>query len=140
MIELAGKAFIERLISSIERNITYIGLITIVVIVSSILAGAVYALVNRVPPMIFIDNRLVVIVPVTSKYYGLIRQTASETLGMTILLSLGALGGVLMIESTRIVKSQRLLNIVFGVGALLFITSALLTIIVYVFVKGWSIW
>jgi len=140
VIELAGKAFIERLISSIERNITYIGLITIVVIVSSILAGAVYALVNRVPPMIFIDNRLVVIVPVTSKYYGLIRQTASETLGMTILLSLGALGGVLMIESTRIVKSQRLLNIVFGVGALLFITSALLTIIVYVFVKGWSIW
>jgi len=137
---LARKTFIERIISSIEKNITYIGLVTIVVVVSSILAGAIYALVNNVPPMIFIDNRLVVIVPVASEYYSLIRQTASETLGMATLLSLGALGGILMIESTRIIKSQRLLNIVFGVGALLFIISALLTIIVYVFVKGWSIW
>lgn len=137
---MARKTFIERIISSIEKNITYIGLVTIVVVVSSILAGAIYALVNNVPPMIFIDNRLVVIVPVASEYYSLIRQTASETLGMATLLSLGALGGILMIESTRIIKSQRLLNIVFGVGALLFIISALLTIIVYVFVKGWSIW
>ena len=140
MIELTRKTFIERLISGIEKYITYIGIFTVLVLTSSILAGVVYALVNRVPPMIVISGRLIVIVPVTSSYYGLIRQTGSETLGMSVLLFLGALGGVLMIESSRIIKSQRLLNIVFGIGALLFSASALLTLVVYVFVKGWGIW
>ena len=140
MIELARKTFIDRLISGIEKYITYIGIFTVLVLASSILAGIVYALVNRVPPMIIINRRLIVIVPATSSYYGLIRQTGSETLGMSILLFLGALGGVLMIEASRIVKSQRLLNIVFGIGALLFTVSALLTLVVYVFVKGWGIW
>lgn len=139
MVKLARKTFIERLINGIEKHITYIGIFAILALVSSILAGAVYALINRVPPMIVIDSRLVVIVPVTSRYYSIIRQTGSETLGMSILLFLGALGGVLMIESSRIVKSQRLLNIVFGIGALLFIVSALLTVIVYAFAKGWGI-
>jgi len=140
VIELARKTFIDRLISGIEKYITYIGIFTVLVLTSSILAGVVYALVNRVPPMIVIGGRLIVIVPATSSYYGLIRQTGSETLGMSVLLFLGALGGVLMIESSRIVKSQRLLNIVFGIGALLFTASALLTLVVYVFVKGWGIW
>jgi len=139
VVKLARKTFIERLINGIEKHITYIGIFAILALVSSILAGAVYALINRVPPMIVIDSRLVVIVPVTSRYYSIIRQTGSETLGMSILLFLGALGGVLMIESSRIVKSQRLLNIVFGIGALLFIVSALLTVIVYAFAKGWGI-
>lgn len=140
MVELARKTFIERLVNGIEKHITYIGIFTVLALASSILAGVVYALVNSVPPMIVIGGRLIVIVPATSSYYGLIRQTGSETLGMSVLLFLGALGGVLMIESSRIIKSQRLLNIVFGIGALLFTVSALLTLIVYVFVKGWEIW
>jgi len=140
VVELARKTFIERLVNGIEKHITYIGIFTVLALASSILAGVVYALVNSVPPMIVIGGRLIVIVPATSSYYGLIRQTGSETLGMSVLLFLGALGGVLMIESSRIIKSQRLLNIVFGIGALLFTVSALLTLIVYVFVKGWEIW
>ncbi len=139
MVELPKKAFIDRLISGIEKYAVYLGVFTVLVLTSTILAGIVYALVNHVPPMVVIGKELIVIIPVTSKYYGILRQTGSETLGMTVLLFLGALGGVLMIESSKIVKSQRLLNIVFGIGALLFSVSALLTLAVYIFIKGWSL-
>ncbi len=130
---------IEKVIEFLEKHSSYIGIFLILVAASAILAGAIYAVVHKVPPMLMLENQLIVIVPVTSQYYGIIRQTASETLGMVVLFLLGSLGGILMIESSNIVKSQRLLNIVFGIGALLFTVSATLTVIVYAYAKGWGL-
>jgi len=136
---LRKKTVIEKVIEFLEKHSSYIGIFLILVAASAILAGAIYAVVHKVPPMLMLENQLIVIVPVTSQYYGIIRQTASETLGMVVLFLLGSLGGILMIESSNIVKSQRLLNIVFGIGALLFTVSATLTVIVYAYAKGWGL-
>jgi len=130
---------VERAIEFLEKHSSYTGTFLILIATSAILAGAIYAIVHKVPPMLMLENQLIVIVPVTSRYYGIIRQTASETLGMVMLFLLGSLGGILMIESSKIVKSQRLLNIVFGIGALLFTVSATLTVIVYAYAKGWGL-
>ena len=67
MVELPKKAFIDRLISGIEKYAVYLGVFTVLVLTSTILAGIVYALVNHVPPMVVIGKELIVIIPVTSK-------------------------------------------------------------------------
>ena len=134
----------KRVVSKFTRPLSeyweYIVMIIILVTISAILAGSIYATINRVPPALFLRDRgMVIVISMRSDIYSYFRQTGIETLGVAFLILLCSVGGLLMIEVPRRVKNYRLANLLFMLGSILFIASMLIIIGLYIYGKGWSI-
>ena len=115
-------------------------MIIILVTISAILAGSIYATINRVPPALFLRDRgMVIVISMRSDIYSYFRQTGIETLGVAFLILLCSVGGLLMIEVPRRIKNYRLANLLFTLGSILFVASMLIIIGLYIYGKGWSI-
>jgi len=134
----------KRVVSKFTRPLSeyweYIVMIIILVTISAILAGSIYATINRVPPALFLRDRgMVIVISMRSDIYSYFRQTGIETLGVAFLILLCSVGGLLMIEVPRRVKNYRLANSLFMLGSILFVASMLIIIGLYIYGKGWSI-
>ncbi|RLE88437.1 MAG: hypothetical protein DRN04_17170 [Thermoprotei archaeon] len=134
------KTIVSRIAKPISEYWEYVVMMIILVTISAILAGFVYATMNRVPPALFLRERgMVIVISMRSDIYSYFRQTGIETLGVAFLILLCSVGGLLMIEVPRRIKNYRLANLMFILGSVLFIASMLIIIGLYVYGKGWSI-
>jgi|GEM_PF-3276006 len=134
------KTIVSRIAKPISEHWEYVVMMIILVTISAILSGSIYATMNRVPPALFLRDRgMVIVVSMRSDIYSYFRQTGIETLGVAFLILLCSIGGLLMIEVPRRVKNYRLANLLFMLGSILFIASMLIIIGLYIYGKGWSI-
>ncbi|RLE86292.1 MAG: hypothetical protein DRN04_19750 [Thermoprotei archaeon] len=134
----------KRVVSKFTRPLSeyweYVVMIIILVTISAILAGSIYATINRVPPALFLRERgMIIVISMRSDIYSYFRQTGIETLGVAFLILLCSVGGLLMIEVPRRIKNYRLANSLFMLGSILFVASILIIIGLYIYGKGWSI-
>ena len=134
------KTIVSRIAKPISEHWEYVVMMIILVTISAILSGSIYATMNRVPPALFLRDRgMVIVISMRSDIYSYFRQTGIETLGVAFLILLCSIGGLLMIEVPRRVKNYRLANLLFMLGSILFIASMLIIIGLYIYGKGWSI-
>jgi len=117
----------------------YLALFIILVFISAVLAGTIYAVINSVPPALFLRGSMIIVVSSRDIIYTYFRQTGIETVGVAFLLFLCGASGLLMIETPRRIRDTRLANIVFIIGSVLFIASMLIILSLYIYGKGWSV-
>ena len=133
------KTIVSKIVKPLSEYWEYVIMMAILITVSAILAGFIYAAINRVPPALFLRRGMVIVISARSGLYSYFRQTGIETLGVASLIMLCSIGGLLMIEVPRRIKNHRLANLMFALGSILFIASMLIVIGLYIYGKGWSI-
>lgn len=135
-----SETLLSKIIRIILLNSRYIITGVVLIMISAILAGSIYAIIEGVPPTIPLrQGGIIVVVSSKESFYPVVKQTGVETLGIAVLLFLGSVGGILMVESPRRIKSQRLANLLFAFGAVLFVASILIIVGIYVYEKGWNL-
>lgn len=133
------KTVLTKIINLLSTYGKYLALFSILVFTSAILAGIIYAVINRVPPALFLGEGMIIVVSSRDIVYSYFRQTGIETVGVTFLLFLCGVSGLLMIETPKRIKDTRLANLLFILGSVLFIASMLIILSLYIYGKGWSI-
>lgn len=133
------ETLLRKIINSLSAYGKYLALFSILVFTSAILAGIIYAAINRVPPALFLRGGMIIVVSSRDIVYTYFRQTGIETVGVAFLLFLCGISGLLMVETPKRIKDLRLANIVFIIGSVLFIASMLIILSLYIYGKGWSI-
>ncbi len=135
---------IVRRIQTLSRNGWFILAFISSFSASLLLGGILYILIyaietGDVPYVLRVGYNVISVIPRTSYYYMVIRQTMTETLGVTTLLTLSSIGVLLMYYAPVKGRDHRTVNLLFSLGMILFSLSVFMILFLYSGLKQWPL-